>query len=333
MIKELDIESPATAAAMESEYAQYWLTVPYLKMIYGPTHDRLGVIEIDGTPMGYGIAGDRGNVFARFVSFSKAQYDEILEWLQSHHKINQVSLSHMDSRYEGALPHIDQQMEHVVMELPKDMETYLQNTFSAKSRSHFRNYGRKLAKLGTVETRLFAGQECDREKLTILNDFVAMRQKSKGAHSLLTDESLELMVKYAPLYGRILITYLDGQPISGTLFHIVGQSATLETLTHHPKYDSCEAGQLILLDTINYCISQNVKKFDFLWGGPERGCAYKYRFGGKGTPIYCQDIFFKKTAAYWKLRRKQLLAKLKNRLRNTPIEAPLKKLMYALRLR
>ncbi len=62
---------------------------------------------------------------------------------------------------------------------------------------------------------------------------------------------------------------IENKIVAGCVGFMLGENYYLSKIAHDIEYNKYNLGNVVLLESIKFCIENGVKKFHFLWG---RGC-------------------------------------------------------------
>jgi hypothetical protein len=192
---------------------------------------------------------------------------------------------------------VPREFSDIIIPLPKDTETY-HNNLGKQTRKHLKQYIKRLEQSYQYrfEVRPIVN-DSDQAYLRQIINFNKARMVNKGTRPYTDGEQEQKLIKYATTRGLLGLLFLDNQLAAGSILSLSGKQAFLDFLTHDPKYDRFNLGNVCLFFTIKYCIGINKQNVHLLWGTVE----YKRRFLGKDKKMVDLTIFrnrFFKLLAY-----------------------------------
>ncbi|MCQ2577014.1 MAG: GNAT family N-acetyltransferase [Treponema sp.] len=169
-----------------------------------------------------------------------------------------------------------------ILNLPSSFDEYTQS-LGKKTRQHLRWYKRQLEK-DDIKLELIIDTNVEDD--FVFNEIYRLNNErclSKGFESGARKEWIEVI----KARGGIAYYKYNNTVLAGCIFTLCDDTLYLHTIAHDNAYNQYNIGNLILLDTIEFAISQNIKELNFLWGE----CEYKKRFNAVAYPLYRLTIY------------------------------------------
>lgn len=239
-------------------------------------------IKIEDTVYYYTVQGTECNINASVLRLSKDVQTKLVKQL---FKIEPVELIRFngflkeDSFIKGLLKVTN--YYHITL-LPSCFDEYTQS-MGKKTRQHLRWYRRQLEKDG-IDLKLIVDTEV--KDSFVFNEIYRLNNErclSKGFEGGAEQEWFEVVKKK----GGIAYYLYENKVLAGCIFTICDSALYLHTIAHDNSFNQYNIGNLILIDTIEFAISRNIKEFNFLWGE----CEYKKRFNAVPYPEYSLTVY------------------------------------------
>jgi len=175
----------------------------------------------------------------------------------------------------------------VELDLPQSWDEYLR-ILTSKQRHELKRKLRRLWEAGNVDYTIIGESAPD-----VIDTFLKLFSESKGEKAaFMTDKmqsffrSLAKAMAEAKLL-RFGILRLDAAPVAMVMCFDYNDNVYLYNSGYDPQYSALSIGILSKALYIQDSIQKGKRRFDFLKGAE----AYKYRLGGRETPIYsCQIV-------------------------------------------
>ncbi len=194
--------------------------------------------------------------------------------------------------------------------LPDSIEEYIA-TLGKKTRQHLKWYQRQLEKDFSeydIEYVIEDSQHSNKETIETIISLLHRRRKNRG---LVCVSDANEIQKILSGYNVNCYLKVNGKIVAGTISSIYNGVLNLHYISHDDAFNEYNVGNLILLKTIDYAISQKIKIFNFLWGNNE----YKNRFGAVEQKLY-NLYFFRNSWLFWEkffqLKLKETIPKIIN---------------------
>ncbi len=171
--------------------------------------------------------------------------------------------------------------------LPDSLDEYMAS-LGKKTRQHLKWYQRQLDKF-LLSQDIKSKYVCEKSHINkaVFENIVALNQErclGKGFES-----GVDSGLLFKRLHENCVINYLeiDSKIVAGTIASVYNGALNLHVIAHSNSYGQFNIGNLILLKTIEYAITNDIHVFNFLWGN----CEYKSRFGAKEQKFYNIEIY------------------------------------------
>ena len=215
------------------------------------------------------------NIFNKYPQYNKIKFDKLIIE-------NNTIKSTIFNAYH-LICNVNE-ISNNLLKLPLSLEDYLKS-LGKKTRQHLKWYQRQIEK--DFSNYVYVIENNENCKIQTLNEIMCLLHKRRKNRGLEVYSDLK---EFFPNFdGYIVNCYLtiNGKIVAGTISTVFNGALNLHYITHDDNYSSYNIGNLILLKTIEYAISQKIKIFNLLWGNLE----YKKRFGCVEQKLYDLTIY------------------------------------------
>jgi len=174
------------------------------------------------------------------------------------------------------------------LDLPSTWEAYL-GALNRKQRHEVRRKLRRVREAGILNYRVVSNPRDVQEGTDLFLDLFRQSNGEKATFMNTTMESFFRSIAQATAVQRLLrlgIMELDGRAVAAVICFDYGNTMYLYNSGYDPAYGSLGVGLVCKILAIKDSIERGRNRFDFLRGAEE----YKYRLGGKETPLYACQI-------------------------------------------
>jgi hypothetical protein len=279
---------------LEELYHNPYCSADFQKIYYPTEAVHSIVIKKDNIPVHalmFSIFGNSAEIHNRVFGIERIYVNYASSVIFKKYKtVKKIIFSKIGYEQQGkfAFPNtVPREFSDIIIPLPKDTETY-HNNLGKQTRKHLKQYIKRLEQSYQYrfEIRPIVTNS-DQAYLRQIINFNKARMVNKGTRPYTDGEQEQKLIKYATTRGLLGLLFLDNQLAAGSILSLSGKQAFLDFLTHDPKYDRFNLGNVCLFFTIKYCIGINKENLHLLWGTVE----YKRRFLGKDKKMVDLTIF------------------------------------------
>ncbi len=174
------------------------------------------------------------------------------------------------------------------LDLPSTWEAYL-GALNRKQRHEVRRKMRRVREAGILNYRVVTNTVDVQEKTGLFLDLFRQSNGEKATFMNATMESFFGSIARGMAAQKLLrlgIMELDGRAVAAVMCFDYRDTMYLYNSGYDPAYGSLGVGLVCKILAIKDSIERGRNRFDFLKGAEE----YKYRLGGKETPLYACQI-------------------------------------------
>jgi len=209
-------------------------------------------------------------------------------------KIRTIRFPYLYQPEKRSLMILHEQHTESEIELPESLDEYMK-LLGSHTRKNIRAYKRNILKdHPTFKVTFHSGEKIDREDIAKLIGFNRSRMKTKGRVSFNSDAECDTLYRYARIRGLLCLCSINDNIIGGSLNWMFGTHVFGHVIAHDDAYSNYSAGFIVLANSIQYMIENNMKFYHLGTGGAE----YKRRILGKEYVMKDVIVFRKRTDFY-----------------------------------